>query len=441
MLRHMTLNLNRRHRKECTKQHPHNSLSSEAAEKNPRWKHCSCPIIVSGKLGGEFNKRVTEQAEWSEAYEVARRLQQLGHWPDTLPQVGLPGKSSQDSKSPDSKKKPITDAVAAFLKDHDSEESAHETRRMNRYFMDSLMDFSSKHGLLFLEEWESETVRAFQDAWSHKGKKNAGNTRTKKMAMLRSFFNFCLLDREWITKNPALSVRKRPTRKNRSIEKGKKRVPFSDVELDRMLAACDTYGTGPGAWRFLFTGEDLRDFILVSLYTGLRISDVAMFDADKIDENGLCEINPRKTQEEDDAGEPVRTSLPVWLHDRVKARVAKHGRFIFGEHNTEDVSGTIADQWRRKLKRLWASCGPWNPKPDHHRFRHTFARILLQSGSTVADVAKLIGDTEETVRKYYSQWVRERQDELTRRQQAAFAGRTLPGLPSPGQPGMDAPGN
>ncbi len=39
--------------------------------------------------------------------------------------------------------------------------------------------------------------------------------------------------------------------------------------------------------------------------------------------------------------------------------------------------------------------------PTHHRFRHTFARILLQQGDvSIRDVAELLGDTEETVRKH-----------------------------------------
>jgi integrase len=47
-------------------------------------------------------------------------------------------------------------------------------------------------------------------------------------------------------------------------------------------------------------------------------------------------------------------------------------------------------------------------------FRHTFARILLQKPNvTVRDVAELLGNTEEMVRKHYSAWVRDRQERLT----------------------------
>ena len=61
-----------------------------------------------------------------------------------------------------------------------------------------------------------------------------------------------------------------------------------------------------------------------------------------------------------------------------------------------------------------------NP-PTPHRFRHTFARILLQRGVPVADVAELIGDTEEKVRRHYARWVPERQARLTNILRDAFA--------------------
>ncbi len=89
----------------------------------------------------------------------------------------------------------------------------------------------------------------------------------------------------------------------------------------------------------------------------------------------------------------------------------------------------VTDLPRRKLNRLWALCGPWREPPTHHRFRHTFVRILLENGTTVARVAELLGDTEEIVRKHYSKWVPGRQDNVRAELQAAFA--NIPGRAAP----------
>jgi len=75
------------------------------------------------------------------------------------------------------------------------------------------------------------------------------------------------------------------------------------------------------------------------------------------------------------------------------------------------------------LKPVFKLAGPFEEKPGPHRFRHTFARILLERGVTVADMAELIGDTEEVVRKYYAKWIPGRQKRLTKILQEAFAHR------------------
>jgi len=61
--------------------------------------------------------------------------------------------------------------------------------------------------------------------------------------------------------------------------------------------------------------------------------------------------------------------------------------------------------------------------------RHTFARILLQRpGVTVRDVAELLGNSEQMVRKHYAAWIPERQARLTRILQDAFEDRPKPNL-------------
>jgi integrase len=87
----------------------------------------------------------------------------------------------------------------------------------------------------------------------------------------------------------------------------------------------------------------------------------------------------------------------------------------------------ITDLWRRKLNKLWNLCGPWKDKPTQHRFRHTFARILLERpGVTVRDVAELLGNTEQIVRKHYAAWIPERQERLTAVLKAAFETKPKP---------------
>jgi integrase len=60
-------------------------------------------------------------------------------------------------------------------------------------------------------------------------------------------------------------------------------------------------------------------------------------------------------------------------------------------------------------------------KPTPHRFRHTFARILLERPNvSVRDVAELLGNTEQMVRKHYAAWIPGRQERLTAVLREAF---------------------
>ena len=56
------------------------------------------------------------------------------------------------------------------------------------------------------------------------------------------------------------------------------------------------------SWRYSWTGKDLADFISVSVYTGMRISDVATFHASRMKPTG--EIHIRTTK----GGAHVKTS-------------------------------------------------------------------------------------------------------------------------------------
>ena len=60
----------------------------------------------------------------------------------------------------------------------------------------------------------------------------------------------------------------------------------------------------------------------------------------------------------------------------------------------------LCDIWRNKrLKKIFELSGPWETPAHPHKFRHAFVRILLEKGVPVPDVAELIGDSEQILRK------------------------------------------
>lgn len=398
----MALSLYRRHRRECKAGHPEQYLSTEFEERKRGWKRCECPIVVSGTLQNKFRRQSTGHWEWHDARAIAARLERAGNWDGTIPeplQAQVPSKSEQRST--------IQSACKLFL-DELAETAAFATHKKYRLLLKRLVAFSQNKGYVMIDQWEPIDVRQFRSTWPV-----SPQTAVRRMAMLKPFFEYCVSNK-WIQSNPARAV-KNP--KGREMTHNEQKFPFSDEEIKGMYDACQQYGK---SYRHKWNGDDLADFISLSIYTGLRISDVALFHIDRMQANG--EIRIRTTK----AGTHVYTWVPQWLQDRIRERAKKHGDFIFGSHTTQSLD-VITEGWRKKLNRLWGLCGPWKETPTPHRFRHTFARILLQKpGVTVRDVAELLGNTEEMVRKRYSAWVRERQDRLTQILQEAFADKPKP---------------
>jgi integrase len=199
-------------------------------------------------------------------------------------------------------------------------------------------------------------------------------------------------------------------------------LPFTDEELERVYKACDDLGEvtwtnrlGTHSW----TGQDGKDFVMLSIYTGLRISDVATFDISKRLNGNDIFLRAKKNDQR------LYTYVPDWLRDRLLDRQRIFGDRIFQVGESERLE-TVTDLWRRKLNNIFEKAQTdvrFEQKPTPHRFRYTFVRILLENGVPVPEVAELSGDTEEIIRKHYIKWVPELQKRLTDILKAAFAGK------------------
>ena len=73
----------------------------------------------------------------------------------------------------------------------------------------------------------------------------------------------------------------------------------------------------------------------------------------------------------------------------------------------------------RTLTPVFAKSGV--PRAHAHRFRHTLATELLEQGWTFEDVADVLGNSPNIVRKHYAKWSRGRQDRITDMMKSVFA--------------------
>jgi site-specific recombinase XerD len=405
----MALNLYRRHRPNCEGGRPYDSRSGEFDERKKTWRKCACPIFASGSLARRFRRQTTGKSEWDAARAIAAAWEQVGNWNSAVSTTPEPSLATVAHDG----RMAILDATEAFLSKCKNRGIQPATFAKYQTFTRQLKAYAEHRGYVFLDQLTVGDMDRFYCLW-----KDGIRAKAKKLDRLKSFISFCL-KREWLAKDITGDLQA-PAGSSVTLPK----APFTDEELNRIFAACDAIGQpvpqGPGyrTW----TGEDAKDFIYLSIYTGLRISDVATFDVAKRLHGNDVFLRMHKTRQ------PLTTWIPGWLVHRLKARQEKHGALIF-RCGVSFTMKQLTDIWRNtRLAKVFEVAGPFEEKPTPHRFRHTFVRILLEKGVPVADVAELIGDTEDVLRRHYSRWIKTRQDRLTRILQDAFEDKPKPKL-------------
>lgn len=191
--------------------------------------------------------------------------------------------------------------------------------------------------------------------------------------VFNSFFGW-LFNEGMIPKNPCANIG--------TIKQEKKvRKPFSSIEIQKMLDACDT----------------LRDkaIIMFLLNTGCRISELCGVNAEDVDLNRReCVVYGK--------GRKERTiffdEVTAWvLAEHMKAEHID-GALFFGKGTKRLHAGGV----RKMLKNIGAKSGVENVHP--HRFRRTFATNVINHGMAIQDVAAILGHEKlDTTMRYIYQ--------------------------------------
>lgn len=405
----MALNLYRRHGSRCPGGRSVHDMSYEADELRRSWKNCRCPIYASGTLNGRFKRRNTEMPSWDAAKAVVSAWEASGTWDTTTLAVPATAPPPESEPQPEPQGVTITEATQSFLTNRKNRGIETATIRKYQTFVNQLRGYCDSRGYIRLQQLTVTDMDRFYASWAD-GKRS----KAKKLDRLKGFIKFCV-KRKWLAENIAEDL---AAPEGSSIPAN--RGPFTDAELGRIYAACDALGgpTAPGPGYRNWSGEDIKDFLMLSIYTGLRISDVATFDITRRLKGNDVFLRMHKTKKE------LYSWIPDWLVERLHARAKLHGAMMFQCGESTQMR-TIAEQWRKRLAKVFKLAGKFDEQPTPHRFRHTFVRILLESGVPIADAAELIGDTEAIVRQHYAKWVPERQARLTRILQKALGPKKL----------------
>jgi integrase len=223
--------------------------------------------------------------------------------------------------------------------------------------------------------------------------------------------------------------------------KEKERVPptLTPKEVTQIFKATETCGEiyKKGG---LNVAKQVRAFTMIERYTGLAVGDVSKLRLDEVNRNtNEIFLHRKKT------GEPVWTVVPSFVIEALYSFQADSNEYFFW--SGQGLLHTRTSKWGERLQKLYVyagvrvteeekvrrSGGRLKEKAERvlvsavtpHWWRHTFVRDLYLQGKPVSLIADLIGDEEETVRKYYSSFDELRKQKLKSEIESVWANDPL----------------
>jgi integrase/recombinase XerD len=271
--------------------------------------------------------------------------------------------------------------------------------KMYRLMFDRLNRFLQRRQTDALQDLTLDLLTDFRAEW-HTTWKHRNGTIRLNIQLLRKLFRFCI-KRDWVQKNPACDletprVNSRPT------------LPFRQEEWDNILRALASYNMRNGIGRV----QRLYAFVLLLRYSGMRIGDAVRCETMWIEEDRISFLTQKNHVQ-------VRNKLPKFVLKALWNVPHKNERHFFWSGNS--TLQTAIGNWQGRLQILFRLAGIRNGHA--HRFRDTYAFDLAHNGGmTLEELRQALGHkSTRTTEKYYSHWLRERQERFEAKQDSVWA--------------------
>jgi site-specific recombinase XerD len=367
----------------------HSTKCSKSRERNAgQHKRCKCPLWLRwGKRG----KKSAKTRSWDITTKAARKLEE---------ELELAANGIEPPKKPDH----ITIEAAADLYLGDMAQRGIKDSSKARRMLARLRDYANARQIMLLKDVTARLLTEWRSTWKFKAKSGSPAVH---WSVVKTFFKWAFCT-DLVPTDPSAKLKSLPSGQNQVM-------PLTKDEMDRLINAVNNCFDNEIAYR-------VKTFILLQRWSGLACMDAATLRRDALNDNNNLTRGRNKT------GTEVFVPLPPALAEMLRTLPNDHPDYFFWNPDRMKKTSIVAmfGDW---LRTVFDKAGVPHGRQEmlSHRFRHTFAVEMLLAGVPIERVSVLLGHkTIRTTEKYYSAWVKERQQKLEAEVKDAWKKMTLP---------------
>ena len=242
--------------------------------------------------------------------------------------------------------------------------------------------FKNRDSQLSWESVDSDIIRDWMESMMDKG--DMASTVNNCLSAVRSFFRFAL-SRRLVSRDPA-----------HNIKGPKKQKPLPqfvrEAEMDRLIDQ-------DGMWGDSYRDLRARTIIILFYETGIRLSELLGLNDEDVDLNArqLKVTGKRNKQRIVPFGQELTTALETYIRERdAQPLRLEAGLFLDdkGRRIRKSQVESIVQQGLSKVTTL--------KKRSPHVLRHSYATAMLNNGSGLESVRKLLGHESVATTEIYT---------------------------------------
>lgn len=230
--------------------------------------------------------------------------------------------------------------------------------------------------LEMLKELTLEDLYLFME-YCEQVRKNGVASRARKVATLKSFFNYLRDKRRLLEENPA-----------------------AQLETPKQVRRAPIYMTLPETKQFITGAKNVRDFCIVTFFLnlGLRVTELCNLNENSIHNHYITIIGKGNKERIIYLNEACEQALAAYLQEKHPYKGQGDTPLFVSQKGTRLTRQHIS----RIIKEVNAASGVNKKGVTPHKLRHTSATLLYQAGADIRSLQQILGHESVATTQIYT---------------------------------------